>query len=677
MRTRPLALAALLAAMPAAAQTVHTLPTTVITAPRGSITVPSAGAAREAIEKIPGGAELVPAERFRDGKATTLKDVLDYTPGVFIQPKYGQEDAKLSIRGSGLSRNFHLRGVRLLLDGVPVNQADGSGDFHEIDPLAQAYVEVHKGANALRYGAASLGGAIDFVSPTGRSHPGLMARLYGGSFGTHGQQGAIGIAEGPWDMWATVTNSHSNGWRDHTLNDYLRFNGNLGVRLDDGIESRFFVSANRIRNAIPGSLALFQFQSDPTQGPPANITQDTRRDVDSFRIANRTVFQAGDDEATLSGFAKSKYLFHPLTFGVVDNELFDWGITGQYKGAREVAGLTDEFLIGLNFFAGTNRNRIFANVFGTKGALTNDVNETSTSVELYGESRLWVVPELALIAGLQVNWANRMLEDNFLVNGNDSGARAYVSANPRVGVLWQANRELQFFANVSRASEPPAFSELNPSVAPGFANLEPQKSWTVEIGSRGRFGERLAWDVSLYRAWLQDELQLVLVPGFGAAPIAANIPRSIHQGVELGLAGRIVEGLTGRLAYTFSDFRFDGDPIYGNNQLPGAPRHYIRAEMRYAHSSGFYIGPNLEWVPEGYYVDNVNNPAFQTAPYALLGLKAGYTGFKGVEIFLDGRNLTDAKYVSNVSVINTATPLSALYNPGDGIGVFGGVQVRF
>ena len=151
----------------------------------------------------------------------------------------------------------------------------------------------------------------------------------------------------------------------------------------------------------------------------------------------------------------------------------------------------------------------------------------------------------------------------------------------------------------------------------------------------------------------------------------------IHQGIELGLAGRIFDGLTARLAYTFSDFRFDGDPTYGNNQLPGAPRHYIRAEMRYAHSSGFYISPNLEWVPEGYYVDNVNNPAFQTAPYALLGLKAGYTGFKRIEIFVDARNLTDVKYVSNVSVINVATPLSALYNPGDGSGAFAGVQVRF
>ena len=81
--------------------------------------------------------------------AATIKDVLDYVPGVFVQPKWG-DDTRLSIRGSGLSRNFHLRGVQLYMDGIPINTADGFGDFQEIDPTAYRYVEVYKGANALR-----------------------------------------------------------------------------------------------------------------------------------------------------------------------------------------------------------------------------------------------------------------------------------------------------------------------------------------------------------------------------------------------------------------------------------------------------------------------------------------------------------------------------------------------
>ena len=140
-----------------------TLDTITVTAERAapSLTSPDAHEARHAIEHVPGGVDLVEADEWRDSAARTLKDVLDYTPGVFVQPKWG-EDSRLSIRGSGLSRNFHLRGVQLLVDGIPMNAADGSADFQEIDPTAFAYSEVYKGANALRYGANSLGGALQF-----------------------------------------------------------------------------------------------------------------------------------------------------------------------------------------------------------------------------------------------------------------------------------------------------------------------------------------------------------------------------------------------------------------------------------------------------------------------------------------------------------------------------------
>jgi len=39
------------------------------------------------------------------------------------------KDSRLSIRGSGLSRYYHLRGLPPNQDGVPLNNADGSADF--------------------------------------------------------------------------------------------------------------------------------------------------------------------------------------------------------------------------------------------------------------------------------------------------------------------------------------------------------------------------------------------------------------------------------------------------------------------------------------------------------------------------------------------------------------------
>ena len=166
------------------------------TPPGGSLTTPTTAQAEALLARVPGSVVVVPDTAYKNSTpAVTIKDVLDYVPGVFVQPKWG-EDSRLSIRGSSLSRNFHLRSVQLFMDGIPINTADGYGDFQEIDPSAYRYVEVYKGANALRYGANSLGGAINFVTPTGRDASLFGASADIGSFGFHRLQSSSGGVNG-------------------------------------------------------------------------------------------------------------------------------------------------------------------------------------------------------------------------------------------------------------------------------------------------------------------------------------------------------------------------------------------------------------------------------------------------------------------------------------------------
>jgi iron complex outermembrane receptor protein len=670
------ALAALCAAGPAVAQSPQRLPTLTVTAspPAEALTAPSLEAAQETVARTPGGAAVVPADAYRDGRAVNVRDVLNFVPGVFAQPKYGQEDARLSIRGSGLSRNFHVRGIRLLLDGVPINLADGSGDFHEIDPLAASYAEAYKGANALAFGAASLGGAVNFVSPTGLDAPGWLLRGELGSFDTQRGQLAYGGAEGPWDWFATPTWSASDGFRDHSEQEFERFNGNVGYRFSPDAETRFFAGYNHLDQDIPSSVSRTTALTTPEATDPTSFSRDTERDVTSRRFSNRTAFFVGDVQATISAYVVDKDLYHPLAFGIIDQEYRGYGGTARALGEGELLGLPNQLLIGANLDSGNNDAKLFVNQQGQRGALFADADELSLNLDLYAEDRLRVTPTVTLVLGGQVNYADRELKDAFLTNGDDSGHESFTSLNPKIGALWDYAPGQTAFANLSRSSEPPTFSELNPSATPGFADLEPQTAVTAEVGGRGEVG-RFAWDASLYRAWVKDELQLFVVPGSGASGFALNADRTIHQGVELGLGVELPENLKLRLAYTFSDFRFDGDPAFGDNELPGAPRHYLVAELRWEQPSGFYAGPNVEWVPEAYYVDNANT--LKTEAYAILGAKAGWRFENGLSIFLDARNLTDEAYISNVGVVPVATPGAALFNPGDGRSLFVGAEWRW
>ncbi|WP_258181819.1 Plug domain-containing protein, partial [Burkholderia gladioli] len=90
-------------------------------------------ALKRRLDQTVGSVGFVDAASYTNSYAFTLRDVLKDAPGVFVENRYGQE-LRLSIRGSGIARGYHARGLDILQDGIPTNLADGSGDKkHEED----------------------------------------------------------------------------------------------------------------------------------------------------------------------------------------------------------------------------------------------------------------------------------------------------------------------------------------------------------------------------------------------------------------------------------------------------------------------------------------------------------------------------------------------------------------
>mgnify|MGYP006426735275 CR=1 FL=1 len=649
---------------------------------RPALTVEDTEAARERIEKTPGAVEVVPAEDFRKKRAVTMKDMLEFVPGVFTQPQYGEE-SRLSIRGSGLSQNFHLRGVRLLQDGVPLNRPDGFGDFQEIDPLAFDRVEVLKGANALQFGATTLGGALNFVTPTGRSAEGVTARGEFGSFGFNRGQAQIGGVAGDLDYFVTGTFLEQNGFRDHSDSKSTRLNANFGYRLSPDIETRLHITYNNIDQELPGSLTRETALGDPDSAFAENVVDNFRRDINSVRLSNRTTVRlAGAGEVTVGGFYTTRDLHHPI-FLVLDNETETFGGFARYNDTVEVAGHSTELVLGSNIQAGTTDDRRFLNLGGEKGALVDDLEEDALNVEVFAEARFFLRRDLALILGGQFAHNVRDTDDRLTEDGSDTSVRrTFNTFDPKFGVLWEPTAASQVFANVSRSTDVPTFIALNPTAQDEVPDVDEARATTLELGTRGTYGP-IVWDAAVFHAWVKDEIQL-FNRGQGRT-FVQNAENTIHRGVELGFTAELLAplGLTDELpgglslqnSYSFNDFRFDDDDTFGDNRLPGAPRHFLRAELLYEHPSGFFIGPNVEWVPTGVDVDNANT---RKAPsYALLGARAGLDLPHGVSLFLDGRNLTDKTFIANTNVLPVATDDATIFDPGDGLAINGGVELRF
>lgn len=668
-------------ARPTVAPAASTAPAAPAPAASGPLGVKTADQARQDIQQTPGGVAVVAAEDYKTNSvANTIKDVLGYVPGVFAQPKWG-DDTRLSIRGSSLSRNFHLRGVQLYMDGIPINTSDGYGDFQEIDPTAYKYVEVYKGANALQFGANSLGGAINFVTPTGRDANINSAGIDMGSFGYRRFQGSVGGASGPWDAFFTASNQSAEGFRDHSYGHSTRASGNIGYQFSPDFETRFYINANDVRQRIPGSVTRASALTSPETAAPANISMDQQRNIDTVRIGNKTTIRFDATTIEFGAFAVDRHLMHPI-FQWLDYQYRDYGGFVKATDERLIGGFRNRLVAGVNIINGNIDNQQFQNIGGYKGALLSSSIDKSKNTSVYVEDSFYFLPNVAAIGGTQFLYATRDRTARF--GATSSGSTEFNLWSPKAGLLWDIDPTWQAFANISRSAEVPSFGES--AIGPGiptipFTSIRPQRATTYEIGTRGRRPD-LTWELTGYRAEIKDEL-LCLYSAFGNCNVT-NADRTIHQGIEAGLGVAFLKNIFAHggesdkvwlnLAYTYNDFRFDNDPLFGNNQLPGAPRHFLRAEVLYKHGNGFYIGPNVEWVPQAYYADSANTLATQA--YAIWGLKAGVDDGK-YSMYLEARNIANTSYIASTSIIDRATAASPLFEPGTGRAIYAGMRVKW
>jgi iron complex outermembrane receptor protein len=653
---------------------------------RNSLTVPTTAEIQAELARIPGSVVVVPDTAYKQSTpATTIKDVLDYVPGIFVQPKWG-EDSRLSIRGSGLSRNFHLRSVQIFQDGIPRNTADGYGDFQEIDPSAYRYVEVYKGANALRYGANSLGGAINFVSPTGRDADRIAASADIGSFGFHRLQSSISGANGPLDLFVTGSWQEQDGFRDHSWGEATRASGNFGIRLSEDVETRFYFGVSDIMQRIPGSVTRSQALNDPKAAASINVTNDWQRNIDAWRVANKTTIALAPGTALeFGGFYNDRHLIHPI-FQYLDYQYEDYGGFARLVDDRIVSGYRNRLIAGLQLHNGRLDNKQFSNGPGaTKGTtpLSSSLDR-SENLAAYFENSFYFVPDVALVTGTQFLHATRDRTDRILTNGDQGGSTDFNLWSPKIGLLWDIDRTWQAFVNVSRSAEVPSFGESSTAASIAFTDIKTQRATTYEIGTRGRRPD-FTWDLALYRMEIDNELMCYdTAPSTGNCQVV-NADKTVHQGIEIGFGAALMKGLVAsgpspdrlwlNLAYTLNDFHYDGDADFGDNILPGAPRHFVRAELLYKHPSGIFFGPNTEWVPEAYYVDSANT--LKTASYAIWGLKLGFDNGGPFSAYIEGRNLSDVAYIASASITDLAAPTSALFEPGSGRAVYAGVKYRW
>lgn len=671
---------------------------------KGSLTSPNSAQARDILENIPGGIGFVDVADYEDNFTQSLGDTLVFTPGVFADTS-AQRENRISIRGSGLSATFERRGVNVYRDGVPITRASGITEFQEVDPLSVKYIEVLKGGNGVRLGTNALGGAINIVTPTGaNTEAGSKVRVEAGSFDSIRVNASTSGKSGNIDYYAAVTKLNSEGFRTQSEVDSIYGFANIGIKINDRIETRFYLTSLNDQFELAGSVSEQDALENPETavrtsffpaflGGPGlfdAIDDDNDRNLKVNRLSNKTVIDFDSWQLETGAWYATRELDHSITrfAGLLVQDETELGASIRATNERSVdSGVV--WSVGATYSESLNDALVFFNDFGQRGVLTDSDDQDAENFSVYGQLNIPLSEQLQVIAGLQYQNTVRENENLFTSSNpfvtvpDDNGEISYNEYSPTIGLLWKAAENIQVYTNVNQASEAPGITDITSSGLSSFQDLDVQESTTVEIGTRGQV-KNFSWDVSLYRSIIKDELIDFQVENQDSTITFTDNSTSdtVHQGIEAGvdwsptipLLNNKGVNFTWRHVLTVNDFRFKNNETFGNNKLAGVPDFNYLTEFSLLHER-WKFATSVRYVDTGPFADFANTT--QTDGYWQLGVNGAYNVSDTFRLFLSVENATDKAFISNVSTGAVVSEIDNSFTPGQGRAYFAGFDFSF
>jgi iron complex outermembrane recepter protein len=658
--------------------------------------VVSAGRAEQRTFDAPAAIQSIDAATVRDaGPGFQVSESLSRIPGVTALDRQNwAQDPQLSIRGFGARASFGIRGIRILVDGIPATMPDGQGQASAIDLAAARRIEVLRGPLAQLYGNAA-GGVLQVFSRTGGPPPTAGGELGSGSFGARRQglsaSGLAGGVSAAFDAsWLAI-----DGWREHSSAERRQLNASFGTTTAAG--TRITLVANDFdqpRALDPGGLTRAQVAADPRQASPASIAQDARKTV-AQRQAGLVVEHELDADRRLSArvYGGERDLFQALGLppaaqrppgaagGIVALDRQYGGVGLQYAHAVTLAASRLQATVGLEAEGLAETRRGFENVAGVQGALRRDEEGTVRSTDAYAQLA-WTTGAWTLLAGLRTSRIAFEAVDAYVAPGNpdDSGRRRYDATNPVAGATWHASDSLNVYLNAGHGVETPTFAELayvNGGSGLNFG-LSASRSTHFELGAKWRVSPTQRLDLALFRADTDDEI--VVDVNVGGRSTFRNAGRSQRRGIELAWLARPAPAWRAQVAATLLDAYFvDGfgagaAAVAAGRRIPGVPDRRVFAEIAWAPDPQRGPHAGLEVLHTGrIQVDDRNSDS--AAPATVAALRAGWRHPVGPWRFAGWvrvDNLADTRRIGSV-IVNESQ--QRFFEPAPGRSWFAGASV--
>lgn len=610
-----------------------------------------------------------------------LNEPLAGLPGVQVENRFNYAlGERISVRGFGARAQFGVRGVRVLLDGLPATLPDGQTNLNHVDVGSVERADVIRGPASALYGNAS-GGVVRLSTIPAPPVPlGSEYRVTTGADGLLRLQSSAAGTLGPFDYRASLTRLNYDGYREHQSARNTLGGLNLGVRRGaDAVRLAF--TAVRYDAQNPGALTDSLLRVDRAQALASNVAQKAgeRGHQGQLGLTWEHALGPGALEVTAYGLARS--VDNPIPVRYIDLERKAGGARAVLNGAL---GPLLRWTVGSEWEAQHDQRVNHANNAGARGALLLDQREHVTSAAGFAELSAAAGP-VDVLAALRYDRFRFSVDDRLVAAGDpdDSGARTMDAWSPMAGVSVSAAPWLAFYANVATAFQTPTTTELanRPDGAGGFNPLlRPERTRSVEAGAKARRGS--AWaELAVYRARVRDALVPFEVEGAPGRQFYRNAGEAIHRGIEASAGARPIAPLLLRAAYTWTDARF-GEYVLGGmelrgNRVPGIAPHRVEASAFWSRGTGPFAGIDLRHAARTPVADTDAAGAFASPAYTTVDVRGGWAELRAGRVRASPTagvtNVLDVRY--NTSVVINAVR-GRFYEPGPGRSLYVGMEVK-
>lgn len=542
------------------------------------------------------------------GPQVNLSESLIRVPGLTIldRSNYAQ-DLQLSIRGFGARAAFGIRGIRLLIDGIPATTPDGQGQGSSISLTSMERIEVLRGPLAQLYGNAA-GGVIQAFTKPASKVPLVDYQYYVGSYGMHRADYQFSDTVGDYGIVADYGTFSIDGYRENSSTERKQFNGKIDFNVNDQLQMNLVFNQFDMPLAQdPLGLKPTQWAINPQQQGTNSAETKTasqfgvRKTILQNQLGGSAVYKIDNDRAVTSRAyygTRDNLQFQVGTVGVNANGAWTglnrnyFGVGLQYNERTKVANMPLEWVAGYEFDRSKELRKAGTALSGQKVLTNRDEENQAENSDIFIQATAQLSEQFAAVGGLRMSNI-RFSSIDFYNNGAGSGDVNYSAVNPVLGLTYFVNDGLNVYANYGQGFETPTLAELayqNVSGSPAGAfnpRLNASKSQHFEVGSKWVPNRTSRVDFSMFQITSTDEIVVDVTSGGRTAFKSA--PGTTRTGFELGSSFLLTPNISAALTASTIDAQFSkpftsatvagATAIAAGNKIPGIPQSSVFSEL--------------------------------------------------------------------------------------------------